>query len=51
MKPTIYLLIACAAFSSMSCNKQKKAIDEVKNAQKEEVDLRKEQVNAAADKA
>jgi len=51
MKPTIFLLVFCTSFFGMSCNREKKVIDDAKKADKEAINLRKQEVKKAADRA
>jgi hypothetical protein len=51
MKPTIFLLVFCTSFFGMSCNREKKVIDDANKADKEAINLRKQEVKKAADRA
>lgn len=51
MKSIKYSLLALAAVVSVSCDKQKTAIDESNEAAKEAIDIRKDEVNANAKNA
>ncbi len=51
MKYTTLVILALAASFSVGCDKQKAAIDETKNATKEAIDMRKDEVNAVAKEA
>ena len=48
MKYAKYITIAIAAVLTVSCNKQKAAIDEKADATKDAIDMRKTEVNADA---
>jgi hypothetical protein len=51
MKYAKYLTIAMAAVLTISCNKEKTAIDQSNDAKKEAIDIQKTQVNADAKEA
>lgn len=51
MKSIKYALFALAAIVTVSCDKQKSAIDESNKATKEAIDVRKDEVNADAKQA
>lgn len=51
MKPIQYVLIALAALFTISCNKEKVAINDSNEATKDAIDNRKDQVEADAKKA
>lgn len=48
MKPTVFLLVFCTSFFGTSCNREKKVIDD---ANKADINLRKQEVKKAADRA
>jgi hypothetical protein len=48
MKPIQYLFVVLAAAISMSCDKQKAAINESNKATKDDINMRKAEVDASA---